>query len=105
MNRERAKELLPVIEAFAEGKDIQFRLADDDDNFREGWLELPEDENLRITFPAPDYEYRIKPEPREVWLYDVDAGQKLADVWLNAGPSERDIDRNDLVLFREVMDE
>ena len=25
MNRERAKELLPIIQAFAEGKDVQWR--------------------------------------------------------------------------------
>ena len=57
MNRERAKELLPIIRAFAEGKDIQSRLYVD-----KGWADISE--------PSfPDYlQYRIKPEPREFWL-------------------------------------
>ena len=33
MNRERAKELLPIIQAYAEGKDVQIKL----DN---GWMTL-----------------------------------------------------------------
>ena len=57
MNRERAKELLPIIRAFAEGKDIQSRLYVD-----KGWADISE--------PSfPDYlQYRIKPEPREFWI-------------------------------------
>ena len=57
MNRERAKELLPVIKAFTEGKDIQCRSTDDTQ-----WLDttIP-------TFSA-SIEYRIKPEPREYWI-------------------------------------
>lgn len=52
MNRERAKELLPIIQAFAEGKDIQYR---HDPAFH--WIDVDEPE-----FPG-DLEYRIKPEP------------------------------------------
>lgn len=54
MTREEAKELLPIIQAFAEGKVIQSKCAKgsniwyDDDNF---------------TF-GDDMEYRIKPEPK-----------------------------------------
>jgi len=64
MNRERVKELLPVFEAFVDGKAIQFRLSGDSE-----WLDMPIDEQLVLTFPATDYEYRVKPkEPREFWI-------------------------------------
>ena len=64
MNRERAKELLPIIQAFAEGKDIQFRY------YKEGyeWADMRKDDRFTATFPAEDYEYRIKPEPMEIWV-------------------------------------
>lgn len=65
MNRERARELLPIIQAFADGKDIQFRQEDDNPEYDGSWLSLPKSEELIMTFPADDYEYRIKPKPRE----------------------------------------
>ena len=69
MNRERARELLPIIEAFANGEEIQFRASLDPD-LPDSWSDLPEDERLIMTFPADDYEYRIKPSPREFFLYE-----------------------------------
>ena len=55
MTREEAKELLPIIQAFAEGKTIQYYdslmdIADLED------CENPDFENLT-------YQFRIKPEP------------------------------------------
>lgn len=57
MTRERAKELLPVIQAFAEGKAIEYRV-------------IQERPWERIYDPGWDngVEYRIKPEPREWWI-------------------------------------
>lgn len=56
MNRERAKELLPIIEAFADGADVQIKVGE------RGWS----DQN------SPDFslanEWRIK--PREFWVAD-----------------------------------
>ena len=49
MTREEAKEMLPIIQAFAEGKTIQIFS-------RDGWSDIPE---LNFRFPA---NYRIKPE-------------------------------------------
>lgn len=53
MNKQQAKELLPIIQAFAEGKVIQFRT-----NNISKWIET--------TTPTFDllHEYRIKPEPK-----------------------------------------
>lgn len=53
MNRQQAKELLPTIQAFAEGKTIEART-----NSISKWIET--------TTPTFDllHEYRIKPEPK-----------------------------------------
>lgn len=56
MNRERAKELLPIIQAFAEGKEIQYRC--NYDGFVGEWVEPTSFDN--------NGEYRIK--PREFWI-------------------------------------
>ena len=55
MTREEAKELLPIIQAFAEGKTIQVRINNDS-----SWTDLL-DTKLEISNL---YEYRIKPEPK-----------------------------------------
>lgn len=55
MNRERAKELLPIIQAFAEGKAIESRCI-------KGYTSLwYDDEDPSFD---NDLEYRIKPEPK-----------------------------------------
>ena len=80
MDRERAKKLLPIIQAFADGEQIQFRLVEDDPNFENDWLALPENLLTIMTFPAPDYDYRIKPKPREFWMQEFPSwksGDKL----------------------------
>ena len=62
MDRSRAKELLPIIQAFADGEEIQSKNRDQDT-----WA----------TFETYDWngnaEYRIKPaESREFWIADVE---------------------------------
>ncbi len=53
MNREQAKELLPIIQAFAEGKTIEFK------NTFGDWINCDE-----TMFNRPPKDYRIKPEPK-----------------------------------------
>ena len=54
MTIEEAKELLPIIQAFAEGKTIQFKTKD------RPWFDLL-DNNLEMR---EVFKYRIKPEPK-----------------------------------------
>lgn len=54
MNKQQAKDLLPIIQAFAEGKTIEFR----NKSFKE-WTEI---ENP--SFDPTITNYRIKPEPK-----------------------------------------
>ena len=54
MTREETKELLPIMQAFAEGKTIQFKTKD------RPWFDLL-DNNLEMR---EVFKYRIKPEPK-----------------------------------------
>lgn len=57
MNREQAKRLLPIIQAFADGEDVQSEVICEN-----GWAD--------ISYPDfdPVYKWRIKPKPLERWL-------------------------------------
>ena len=64
MTREEAKELLPIIQAFAEDKEIEYRSK----GFDEEWRRL-------IQIPGLSYdsfEYRIKPESKSRPFKDAD---------------------------------
>lgn len=56
MNRQQTKALLPIIQAFSEGKTIQSRCITADTSL---WWD---DDNP--TFEVDDFDYRIKPEPK-----------------------------------------
>lgn len=61
MNRNQAKQMMPIIQAYAEGKVIECRTkpsAIEDENVPNEWVETKE-----IEFWC-DIEYRIKPEPK-----------------------------------------
>lgn len=72
MSPERAKELLPVFQAFAEGKQIQLRLGARPGHAHE--LEQWEDVSQPLWLPA--CEYRIKPAPVE------------CDMWYNPAQNQ-----------------
>lgn len=55
MDRNQAKELLPIIKAFGEGEDIEIRSKNPHAQLN-GWAKMDE-------FIFGNFEYRIKPEP------------------------------------------
>ena len=57
MNRQQAKDLLPIIQAFIDGKEIQYRTTDIEE--RDGFEDWEVTHNP--TFNTHLYEYRIKP--------------------------------------------
>lgn len=82
MNREQAKALLPIIQAFAEGKKIQSRCIKGDTSL---WWD---DDNP--TFDIDDFDYRIKPEFKDGdILYATDWINGY--IYINKGPKS-DID-------------
>lgn len=56
MTKEEVKELLPIMQAFAEGDEIQYR-----NNYNE-WIDVKTGEGLCFTRPSSCY--RIKPETK-----------------------------------------
>lgn len=54
MNRQEAREILPIVQAFAEGKTIQVKAIDD----------LWYDDEGSFNFNMSPERYRIKPEPK-----------------------------------------
>jgi len=63
MTPERAKELLPIIQAYAEGKTIQYRA-----NINVGWRDAG---GPRLD---DDFEYRIKPESKVIYVNEYANG-------------------------------
>lgn len=66
MNKDNAKDYLPLVQALADGKVIQINTVD-------GWEDLTAE--ISLCF-APD-QYRIKPEPREIWVNEWRPGGKV----------------------------
>ena len=64
MNRTEAKELLPIIQAFAEGKEIEFRSK----GFDEEWKKVNEIPGLSYS----SFDYRVKSEPKYRPFKDAD---------------------------------
>jgi len=68
MTRQQAKELLPIITAFAEGKIIEYKhknLKPSSFGTPSEWTEHQED----FKFDTITFMYRIKPYPREFWIH------------------------------------
>ena len=56
MTREQAKEILPIIQAYAEGEIIQYK------NLLDEWTDIKENEE--VNFISSPSNYRIKPKPK-----------------------------------------
>lgn len=64
MNKDTAKDYLPLVQALADGKVIQILEVDG------AWVDvIPE-----TFFTMPASSYRIKPEPREIWVNEYPDG-------------------------------
>ena len=62
MTREHAKELLPIITAFANGEDVEY-------NDGGKWIQLN-----HPSFLDEPSDYRIAPKPRKVWVNEYENG-------------------------------
>jgi hypothetical protein len=61
MNREQAKKVAPILAAFAEGKEIEYR-----SDFSSKWVKVGACLVHQCLADSPD-SYRIKPEPEYEW--------------------------------------
>lgn len=65
MDRKSAKQLLPVITAYAEGKSIQYY-----SKLEKRWVDTGD----AVDFSDPPDQYRIKPSPREFFRFEYPDG-------------------------------
>lgn len=62
MNKYNAKDYLPLVQALADGKIIQYKYLRA--NGSDDWLDIEGGVDFTVTADR----YRIKPEPREIWV-------------------------------------
>ena len=71
MNAENAKDYLPLVQALADGKTIQFQPKGEIPGTirfpRNTWTDMPKDQGINLPY-SPDC-YRVKPEPFEAWVW------------------------------------
>lgn len=86
MNRDHYKKLLPIIQAFTEGKTIQIYM-----NKQQQWKDLD-----NLAFNAAPTQYRIKPETVKIeyrrYLYTIGSKSKLIIGIVNKGDIHRRIE-------------
>ena len=71
MNIEETKKAIEVMQAFVDGKDIQYRPIDASD-WRVYRHTNPPARICHVTWSWSDYDYRVKPEPLECWVTVLD---------------------------------
>ena len=69
MNASNAKDYLPLVQALAEGKSLQYNVNRSDEAPK--WVDRED-----FTFDEPATEYRIKREPREIWVNEYPSGDE-----------------------------
>lgn len=94
MNKDNAKDYLPLVQALAEGKVVEIQGSD-------GWKVLS-----NYDFTSPPKHYRIKPEPKEIWVNRYSDGSESIHyatedtARIFAGPNKGVIQ----VRYREVIE-
>lgn len=78
MNKDNAKDYLPLVQALADGKTIQAKCQVGMDQF--GWRDCEGD----TSFHGLAENYRIKPEPREIWVNEWADGKRIFDSYGDA---------------------
>lgn len=74
MNKETAKDYLPLVQALAEGRVIQEAFVTFGDPRGISWRDIVGDTTLT---GSPEC-YRIKPEPREIWVNEYVGGARYS---------------------------
>ena len=103
MNRDRAKELLPIIEAFANGDGVEYRPVGCGDK---PWRALDDYWNMTETsMSRAHHDYRIKPKAREFWLCWEDEGSNDSSRFPIPEYVETSVDHwNNYIKVREVLE-
>lgn len=90
MNASNAKDYLPLVQALAEGKVIQYKYQKSDKSY--AWMDL--ESNVGFGMPADCY--RIKQEPREIWVNEYPDGS----IGAGSYKSKRDAEMSAIIAKR-----
>lgn len=97
MNKDNAKDYLPLVQALAEGKTIQCGSKE------YGWTDIEDHEDC--TFPHAASAYRIKPDTREIWVNHYADGRRSSHLTIkDADDSAFDLVEYQQVRYREVIE-
>jgi len=101
MNRENAAAFLPLVQALAEGKTIQYN------HDVKGWIDDPNPCFDQIPCGSPSW-WRIKPEPREWWI-SFNKGSQPNEIKSDAGIYNVEQfgigDHRQQIRVREILDD
>lgn len=95
MNKDTAKDYLPLVQALADGRSIQHQKTDGT------WID-----EIEFSFDWPAHRYRIKPEPREHWSNRYADGYETAACFLSKSQAENAAYSKNVkqVRYREVIE-
>lgn len=95
MNKETAKDYLPLVQALVDGKAVQII-----DRDCTTWMDSDE-----LDFRYPANHYRIKPEPREIWVNRTPCGVVACLTWKSEEEARKHaIEGTTPIRFREVLE-
>jgi len=103
MNRDRARELLPIIQAFADGKTIRWKYPHPKSPSSESWTNVAGETDANISFfDDDDTVWEIKPEPVTYYINIYKSGNQItASVpFLDPGRAERETDSEYLMTIK-----
>lgn len=100
MNKDTARDYLPLVQALAEGKVIQYKYQKSDKSY--SWMDL----ESCVDFFMPAEFYRIKPEPREHWSNRYADGYETSACFLSKSQAENAAHRKNAkqICYREVIE-
>lgn len=98
MNKETARDCLPLVQALAEGKVIQYKYQKSDKSY--AWMDL----ESSVDFCMPAEFYRIKPEPRGIWIIDYPDGSQHGPFLSGYEAATHNRLGGKIALYREVIE-
>lgn len=92
MNKDTAREYLPLVRALADGRSIQHQKTDGT------WID-----EIELSFDWPAHRYRIKRNPKEFWFNRYDHGVMHGPYASKQMAIEHSMNFAEQVCFREVI--
>jgi len=105
MTREQAKKLIPIMQAWVDGKTVQYRrTVNDDDKIikPDEWHSVVDNDPRAVMWDGSDIQWRIKPEPRDFWIGWCQHCGPIPKVY--GSKPERECAFCEIVRVREVID-